>query len=541
METEMADTENSTSLARLKANALSGRIKRREFMQGALALGLGVTAASGLWTREVAAATPKKGGTFRVGLDDGNTSDNLDPTTYNSRFMITMAHTRNNFLVEIAGDNSLKGELAESFEASKDAKTWTLKLRKGVEFHNGKTFDAKDAKASLELHLGADSKSAAKPLLSAIEEIKVDDDHTLVLKLSQGNADIPYALTDYHLIMLPLGKDGKIDPQVEAGTGGYVLDAFEPGVRATLKRFGNYWKPDRAHFDEVTFTAANDVVARQSALQSNTFDAIIECDYNTVDLMARGGDIMVDEVPSGTFVDMTMFCDTKPFDNPDLRLALKYATDREQLMKTVLKGHGSIGNDQPIAPTMPFYDASQKQRQYDPDKARSLIKKAGLDGLNLQLSAADTVITGAVDMAQLFAQMAKKIGVNVEVKREVNDSYWSDVWLKKPFCMAGWGQRPTPDIVFSLGFAAGADWNESHFRDERFNKLLVEARAEIDDKKRAEMYGEMQRIVSDKGGTILPFFRNWIYARRSNVQHGNALSASWPLDGARGAERWWFA
>jgi peptide/nickel transport system substrate-binding protein len=540
METEMADTENKSAIAELKAHALSGRINRRGFMQGALALGLGVTAASSLWTREVAAATPKKGGTFRVGLDDGNTSDTLDPTTYNSRFMITMAHTRNNFLAEIAPDNTVSGELAESIEASKDAKTWTLKLRKGVEFHNGKTFDAKDAEASLNLHRGA-SKSAAKPLLSAIDEIKVDDDHTLVLKLKQGNADIPFALTDYHLIMLPVGKDGKIDPLDNAGTGGYVLDSFEPGVRATMKRFANYWKPDKAHFDEVDFTAANDVVARQSALQSTTFDAIIECDYNTVDLMAQDDGIKVDEVPSGTHVGMPMFCDAKPFNNLDLRMALKLATDREQLMKRVLKGHGSVGNDQPIAPTMPFYDAGQKQRPYDPDHARALIKKAGLDGLKIQLSAADTVITGATDMAVLFAEMAKKIGVTVEVKREVNDSYWSDVWLKKPFCMAGWGQRPTPDIIFSLGYAKGADWNESHFDDDRFNKLLVEARAEIDSKKRAEMYGEMQRIVSDKGGTIIPFFRNWIYARRSNVMHGDKLSASWPLDGARGAERWWFA
>jgi peptide/nickel transport system substrate-binding protein len=343
------------------------------------------------------------------------------------------------------------------------------------------------------------------------------------------------------MTMLPLGKDGKIDPLGNAGTGGYVLDTFEPGVRATMKRFDNYWKPDRAHFDEVTFTAVNDVVARQSGLQSNTFDAIIECDYNTVDLLAQSADIKVDEVPSGTHVGMPMFCDTKPFNNLDLRLALKYATDREQLIKHVLKGHGSIGNDHPISPIMPFFDASQPQRDYDPDKARAIIKKAGLDGIKIQLSAADTVISGAVDMAQLYAQMAQKIGVNIEVKREPNDSYWSDVWLKKPFCMAGWGQRPTPDIIFSLGYAAKADWNESHFDNERFNKLLVEARAEIDTLKRTEMYGEMQRLVSDKGGTIIPLFRNWIYARRSNVAHGEMLSANWPLDGARGAERWWFA
>lgn len=70
--------------------------------------------------------------------------------------------------------------------------------------------------------------------------------------------------------------------------------------------------------------------------------------------------------------------------------------------------------------------------------------------------------------------------------------------------------------------------------------MLLTARAELDKTKRTQMYGEMQRIVHDKGSVIIPFFRNWIYARRANVQHGGALTSSWPLDGARGAERWWF-
>jgi peptide/nickel transport system substrate-binding protein len=107
--------------------------------------------------------------------------------------------------------------------------------------------------------------------------------------------------------------------------------------------------------------------------------------------------------------------------------------------------------------------------------------------------------------------------------------------------MSGWGQRPTADIIFTLGYAAGADWNESHFADEKFNQLLVEAKAELDNGKRGEMYAEMQRILHNDGGTIIPFFRNWLYARSSKVAHSGVLSGNWPLDGARGAERWWFA
>ena len=166
----MFKKQSEHQLEVLKRNARAGKISRRNFMEGALALGTTIPASAGFWATDVRAATPKAGGQFRVGLDDGNTTDSLDPATYNSRFMIAAAHTRTNFLTEIGADNLVTGELAESFEASKDAKTWTLKLRKGVEFHNGKTFDANDAAASLNYHRGEDTKSAAKALLASVTE-----------------------------------------------------------------------------------------------------------------------------------------------------------------------------------------------------------------------------------------------------------------------------------------------------------------------------------------------------------------------------------
>jgi peptide/nickel transport system substrate-binding protein len=537
----MADRTSTYSIDALTLAASSRRISRRTFMEGATALGLTIPSALAVWSSRVAAATPSKGGLFRVGLDDGNTTDSMDPATFSSRFMITMAHTHQNFLTELAPDNSVAGELAESWDVSPDAKKWTLKLRKGVEFHNGKTFDARDAAASLNYHRGEASKSAAKALLALVADIRADDKQTLVIELSDGNADLPYVLTDYHLVMLPADGEGKVSWDNLAGTGGYVVKAFEPGVHATLERFANYWKQDRAHFDGIEFTAIADVNARQTALIMGSLDAMIECDFKTVDMLKADPGVAVDEVPTGTHVSMPMHEDVAPFDNPDVRLALKYAIDREATVRAVLSGHGSVGNDQPISPIMPFFNKSISQRVYDPDKARFHLKKAGMENLKVDLSAADTVITGAVDMALLYRETAKKAGIDINVVREPNDGYWANVWLKKPFCLSGWGQRPTPDVIFTLGYAAGADWNDSHFRNDRFNALLVAARRELDQNKRADMYGEMQQIVHDDGPVIFPFFRNWIYARRANVAHDAMLTSSWPLDGARGAERWWFA
>lgn len=521
--------------------ASGGRIDRRGFVRGALALGISVSAATQLWTSRVLAAVPKKGGKFRVGLDDGNTTDSMDPATTESRFMITMAHTHRNFLTEIGTDNKVTAELAESWEATPDSKTWTFKLRRGVEFHNGKTFDANDAAASLNYHRGESSKSAAKALLDGVDTIKVDDANTLTVGLKSGSADFPYILTDYHFVMLPADKEGQIDVSAGSGTGGYVVERFEPGVRAAMRRFANYWKQDRAHFDEVEYQAIADVSARQTALSTGELDAMIECDFKTVDLLKTDANIQVDEVPTGTHSTMPMQMDVPPFDNVDVRLALKYAIDREATVRKVLNGHGSVGNDHPISPIMPFYDGTIAQRSYDPEKAKFHLKKAGLESLSVPFSAADAVITGGLDMAVLFAETAKAAGIAIDVVREANDGYWSNVWLKKAFCLSGWGQRPTPDVIFTLGYAAGSDWNESHFKNDRFNTLLVEARAELDNDKRTEMYSEMQRILHDDGATIIPFFRNWIYARRATVTHGDALTGNWPLDGARGAERWWFA
>lgn len=266
---------------------------------------------------------------------------------------------------------------------------------------------------------------------------------------------------------------------------------------------------------------------------------MIECDFKTVHLLERDANIRIDEVPTGTHVSLPMHMDVPPFDNLDVRLALKYAIDREATVQKVLNGHGSIANDHPISPIMPYYDETIEQRIYDPDKSRFHLRKAGLESLKLSFSAADAVITGGVDLAMLYKDSAQRAGIDIDVVREPNDGYWTNVWLKKPFALAGWGQRPTPDIIFTLGYAPGADWNDSHFRHERFEKLLVEARAELDENKRAEIYSEMQRILHDEGSVIIPFFRNWIYARRSNIAHDDSLSASWPLDGARGAERWW--
>jgi peptide/nickel transport system substrate-binding protein len=235
-----------------------------------------------------------------------------------------------------------------------------------------------------------------------------------------------------------------------------------------------------------------------------------------------------------------MRTDTPPFDNNDVRLALKLALDRKAMLQTVLRGHGVPGNDHPIGRSNRYHADDLPQREYDIDKAKFHLKKSGLGSLKVDLSAADAAFAGAVDAAVLYREHAAKAGIEINVVREPNDGYWSNVWLKKPWCAVYWSGRPTEDWMFSTAYAAGAPWNDSFWEHERFNKLLIEARAELDESKRRAMYVEMQTIVRDEGGVVVPMFNSDVKALSTKIGH-EQLGANLDLDGLRAVERWWFA
>ena len=522
---------------------LNGKIGRRDFMAGAAAIGLSAAASNAILTKAAKAATPKKGGRFRMGLTGGATSDDLDPATTLDSYMINVNFGQlRNCLTEIAPDGSLIGELAESWEPSADAATWTFTLRQGVEFHNGKTMDSTDVMNSINHHRGEDTKSAAKGIISPIEDVKTDGKDKVVFSLNGGSADFPYLMSDYHLGVCPAKDDG-IDWESGTGTGGYVLDSFEPGVRTLTKRNPNYWKEGHAHFDEVETLFIADVTARTAALQTGEIDAMSGVDLKTVHLLKRGGGINVVPTTGNQHVTLPMLTDTAPFDNNDLRLALKYSLDREHWLKVILKGYGGLGNDHPIGPANQFRATEEElpQRAYDVDKAKFHLKKAGHDSINLKLHLGNTAFEGAIDAGVLMSETARAAGINIEVVREPEDGYWSNVWLKKPWSGSYWGGRPTEDWMFSQVYAAGVDWNETKWSHEKFNKLLVEARAELDETKRRNMYVEMQRIVRDEGGSVIPLFNAYVQALSDKIATPEKWGNNWGLDGEKASERWWFA
>ena len=520
----------------LAARARQKKLSRRNFMQIAIAAGLSVPAATKLWTTEVQAATPKKGGTFRVAFREYNTTDTLDPARANGIFTIQSPHICRTYLTEITSENKVGPDSAESWEASPDAKVWRFKLAKGQEFHNGKALTPADVISSLNHHRGADSTSGGKALLGDVETIEADGADTVVVKLKIGTADLPYMLADYHFAIMPDDGSGKVDAMSGIGAGPYKVTSFQPGVSAEFTRHERYHRD--AWFDAIQILGINDNSARINSLIGGSVDTIADPDPKLVEMLKAAG-MEIDVTPSGTQVTMDMDCRAAPFKDVNVRLALKHALNRQDVLDKIAFGYGTIGNDHPVGPNMP-YQAKIEQTAYDPDKAKFYLKKAGAEGLSVQLSLSDAVYPGAVDMGNIYQQSAEKAGININVINEPSDAYWSNVWLKAPFCGGNYGQRATPDMIFSTFFRSDAPWNFAHWDNDRFQKLLLEAKAELNDEKRTAMYGEMQQLCHDEGGTIVAFFQSFIASRSPKVKHQANVSSEWQLDGGRAYHRWWF-
>lgn len=525
-------------LKKISELAAKGRMGRRDFIQFGLALGLSATAASTLFSKAVR-AEPKKGGTFRIALGSGATTDTLDPATYPDTFngLFGWGSLRSS-LTEVAADGSIVGDVAESFEPGDGAKTWAFKLRKGIEFHNGKSVDADDVVASINHHRSEESKSAAKSLLADVTDVKADGKDTVIFTLKAGNADFPYISSDYHMPIMP-AKDGKVEWQSGIGTGPYAMTTFEPGVKGAAKRFANYH--GETWFDEIEVLSVLDVAARTNALVSGEVHCIDRVDLKTSNLLAQTPDLTLAEVAGFAHYVAPMNTTVAPFDNRDVRLALKYAINREEIVKKVLYGHGSPGNDNPIAPGVPFSIDPKVKHTYDPDKAKFHLKQAGLSSLKVDLSAADAAFAGSVDAALLMKDAAAAAGIDINVVREPDDGYWDNVWMKKPWCMSYWSGRPTPDLMFTTAYAADAAWNDSFWKNDRFNELLVYARSETDQKKRADAYAEMQDIVAEDGGVVVLMFYNYVGAHSKSVAHPEVIAPNWDVDGMKITKRWWFA
>ena len=493
-----------------------GKMTRREFMGKAAALGVGTAMASTLFADAARAAAPVKGGSFKMGVQGGESTNSQDPALWASDVPIAGGNCWAETLVEVEPDGSLSGFVAESWEGSADAKIWRFKVRQGLEFSNGRTVTAEDVMRTMQRHSNEDSQSGALGIVQTIESMRVDGD-VFEVTMGVGTADLPYLLTDYHLKIQPDG--GVDDPAAAIGTGAYTLESDEPGARMAFKRNPNYWGGDSvAHYDEVEVIVLNDATARTAALQSGQVDAVNRVEPKIAKLLDRAPNLSVQNVSGRGHYVFIAHIDTAPFDNNELRLALKYALNRQELVDKILQGYGGLGNDMPINAAYPLFDDTIPQREFDLAKAAEHYKKSGHDGSPIILRTADGAFPGAVDAASLFQQSAQAAGIPLEIKREPNDGYWSEVWNVQPFCCSYWGGRPVQDQMYTTAYLSTADWNDTRWKKPEFDAMLLAARSELDDSKRKEIYSKMGRMLRDEGGVILPMFNDFVDAVSNDVQ-----------------------
>ncbi|UYV37783.1 ABC transporter substrate-binding protein [Rhodobacteraceae bacterium D3-12] len=495
----------------LKVRAAMGRITRREFMGRAAALGVTAAAANVMLAGAVRAAGPQKGGTLRMGLQGGSTTDSLDPALATNQVALMLNRIWGEPLVELSDDGGVEGKVAESWEGSADAGTWTFTIRNGITFSNGQSVTAQDVVDTVERHTGEDSKSGALGIVKGIKKATAEG-NKVTFELDGPNADFPFLIGDYHLIIQPGG--GKDAPDATIGTGPYIIKDAEMGVRFVAEKNPNYWG-DIGHAETLELIVINDNTARVAALQSGQVDIIDRVPPRTAGLVARAPNITVSRTAGPGHYVFIARTNASPFDNNDVRMALKYGINRQEMVDKVLFGYGSVGNDTPINSSYPFYTEFD-QREYDPDKAMHHLKKSGHDG-GILLRTSDNSFPGAPDAAALFQQSCASAGIQLDVKREPNDGYWSEVWNKQPFCTSYWGGRPTQDQMFTTAYLSTADWNDTAFNNEQFDQLLLAARAELDGAKRTQMYADMGTIVRDEGGLICPMFNDFVDAHSDRI------------------------
>ena len=482
--------------------ALKRGAPRRDILAMLMAGGMQATLAGGLATTAltVHAQTPRRGGKIRVAGATAAATDTLDPAKQSNQTDYSRCNMLYNGLTSLDGSLTPQPALAESF-TTKDAKTWVFTLRKGVTFHDGKPLTPGDVVYSISRHKYPATASKAKVLADQIDSVKASGPNEVTVVLTSPNADLPVILGTFHFHII---KEGTTDFAAGIGTGPYKLKEFKPGVRSVVVRNENYWKAGKPYLDEIEFVGISDEGARVNALLSGGIDLVGAINPRSIARITGTPGYAVFKTQSGQYSNLIVRKDMGPGINPDFVLAMKHLFDREQMKRIIALDQAVIANDQPIDPTNRFYFAELPQRKFDPEKAKFHLKKANVTGSVPVVTSPAALYS--VEMALVMQQTAKGVGLELDVKRMPADGYWSNHWLNSPVGFGNVNPRPSADILLTQFFKSDAQWNESRWKDGKFDQVLVAARGETDLAKRKQLYADLQTMIHQEAGIGIPMF-----------------------------------
>jgi peptide/nickel transport system substrate-binding protein len=497
---------------------------REDLLRRAAALGIVVAGGTfGPLTEAAFAGTQKKrGGTFRIAVSGGS-SDFIDGQHIVAKSDIVRLMTGWEGLAYFDENYKIKLHLAEELRAER-ANRYLIRLRDGIEFHNGKTLTIDDVIYSIRRTKNPKLKLFGNAAFGAIDlsRTKKLDKRTCRLFLSRADITLMEAFAQYFQGVVPVGykPNSHIRGPLEwIGTGPFKVQSFTPGRESVHVRNENYWRSGEPWFDQVRVVNFPDDAAKVNALLSGQIDAMTDVPFAQVPVVRRRSNLRIYTAQTGAWTPLCMRLDVAPYNDVRVRRAFRLLINRPQVVRQGLSGFGRVGNDI-YSPFDPAYAGDEfPQRRYDPEQARSLLRQAGQENLSVEVitSPADT---GMVEGATIFAQNAKAGGVNVTVRNVDGGTIYGDQYLKWPFSADYWGTRNYLQQV-AAGVLKTAPFNETHWDQysgyRRFESLYRQALATVDLKKRAQIVKDMQRMEYNDGGLIIWGFKNLTDAYSTKV------------------------
>jgi peptide/nickel transport system substrate-binding protein len=459
-----------------------------------------------------ASGTPKHGGTIHAGVTGGSSSDTADPNLLVNNTDYARAQNLYDALVWLTPGAQPYFRLAQEMTPNKDASVWTIRLRKGVNFHNGKECTADDLIFSINRVVNPKSPGVAANALKGINAagMKKLDRYTVSVPFAAPYSTFVQTLANSTTVFIvPVG----FNPKKPIGTGPFKLASFTPGQQTVFARNENYWDSPLPYLDQVIMTDYSDETSQVNSLLSGQVDVVNLLSQDTIGTVTGSGKKVVIS-PGGGWNPFTMRVDSPPFNDVRVRQAFRLAVDRPKMLQTVFGGHGTIGNDI-FGIWAPEYDHSVPQRTYDPEQAKSLLKQAGHSDLSIELVTGD-IAQGVINMAEVYAQQAAAAGINAKLRQVTVTDFYGPNYLKWAFAQDFWYYQPYFAQV-NQATLPGSPYNETHFNNPRYKTLYAQALATLDVSKRTEIAHEMQMIDYNEGGYIIPFFPAVIDGYSPNV------------------------
>jgi peptide/nickel transport system substrate-binding protein len=499
-------------------------LSRRELLRRSAAgagvlLGGSVLAACGATTTTAAstasAGPPKRGGTLRLGISGGGQSDTVDPIQAVSNMDYERAAALFDYLYWPDDQFVIRPQVAESATPNKDASVWDVRLRAGIEFHNGKTVDAEDLIFTIQrIFKVSYSGLAGRFQVVDLAGMRKLDKLTVRIPLKYSFSIFPNQLME--LPMLPVG----FDPSHPVGTGPFMYKSFQAGRQSLFERNPNWWGgfwqvKGTPYLDAVQMIDLADDTARVNALIANQVDAIDSVPFGQAPaLKAQGVELF--NVPTGNWRPFTMRIDVPPFNDVRVRQAMRLIVNRPQMIDQALDGYGTLGNDL-YSPQDPIYKSFHvPQREQDLEQAKSLLRQAGQSDLRVQLTTS-AIEAGIVEASTVLVTQAKQAGVTINLSQVDPDTFFGRNYLKWPFAVDWWTPLKYLDQAVTAD-GPNAKYNETHWSSPEFSRNYYAALKEVDPAKRVPYEHEMMRLQYEEGGYIIWGFINTLDAHSSKVK-----------------------